>query len=181
MHAWICVAHNVGWDNHTTVITQVDFLFKTFIFSRPLLTLISAHKSGGLRLSNNNHESRPWWAHVLPEPRANRCMRFILSHCRSPICHVNCCSQALCLPVPLAHNGPRNKPTAAVLSARPDGDSNSLCIASSLIIILQCMPVESGWDPRVKGVCWNFTQILGVGYSQNGMILGGKADPWAQS
>lgn len=35
-----------------------------------------------------------------------------------------------------------------------------LSIACSLVIILQCMPVESGWDPRVKGRCWNFKQIL---------------------
>lgn len=57
----------------------------------------------------------------------------------------------------------------------------TLCIACSLVIILQCMPVESGWDSRVKGRCWNFKQILGVGYAQNGMILGGKAYPWARS
>lgn len=56
-----------------------------------------------------------------------------------------------------------------------------LCIACSLVIILQCMPVESGWDPRVKGRCWKLNQILGIGYAQNGMILGGKAYPWAQS
>ena len=28
MYARICVVHNVGWDDHTIVITQVDFLFK---------------------------------------------------------------------------------------------------------------------------------------------------------
>lgn len=56
-----------------------------------------------------------------------------------------------------------------------------LCIACSLVIILQCTPVESGWDPRVKGRCWKFNQILGIGYAQNGMILGGKAYPWAYS
>lgn len=56
-----------------------------------------------------------------------------------------------------------------------------LCIACSLVIILQCMPVESGWDPRVKGRCWKFNQILGIGYAQNGMILGSNAYPWAQS
>lgn len=55
-----------------------------------------------------------------------------------------------------------------------------LCITCSLVIILQCMPVEAGWDPRVKGRCWKFNQILGVGYAQNGMILGSNACPWAQ-
>lgn len=43
-----------------------------------------------------------------------------------------------------------------------------LCMATAFVILFQCFPVQSGWDPRVKGKCLSFPSILGVGYAQNG-------------
>ena len=47
-----------------------------------------------------------------------------------------------------------------------------LCIAVGLVILLQCIPVEAGWDPRIKGKCLSYERILGVGYA-----LGGGCGP----
>ena len=43
-----------------------------------------------------------------------------------------------------------------------------LCVATILVILLQCIPIQAGWDPRVKGKCWSYSQILGIGYAQSG-------------
>lgn len=32
MYVRICVTHNVGWGDHTVMITQVNFLFKHLLF-----------------------------------------------------------------------------------------------------------------------------------------------------
>lgn len=43
-----------------------------------------------------------------------------------------------------------------------------MCVGTGIVIIIQCIPVQAGWDPRIKGKCWTYQQALGVGYSQNG-------------
>lgn len=48
-----------------------------------------------------------------------------------------------------------------------------LCVATACVILFQCFPVQSGWDPRVKGKCLSFPSILGVGYAQNGECYDG--------
>ena len=124
-YVWSDMRHSQRWMGRSYHNDHSGKLpIQTFIIPRPSLTLLSAHERGGFRLSNTPHQIRLWQTHVLPEPRANRRMRSILSHYRSPIRYVNCCSQGLGLPVPPAHHGPRNKQTTAVLSARPDGNSN---------------------------------------------------------
>lgn len=55
MYARMGVIHNVGWDDYTIIITQVNLLFQRLSFPGRHLTLISAHKSGGFRLSNTHH------------------------------------------------------------------------------------------------------------------------------
>lgn len=46
-----------------------------------------------------------------------------------------------------------------------------LCLATATVILIQCIPIQAGWDPRIKGRCWAFSQVLGVGYAQNGEIM----------
>lgn len=60
MYTRVCVIHNVGWDDHTIMITQVDCLSRKFILPMPPLTLISVHEPRGFRLSNTHHQSRLW-------------------------------------------------------------------------------------------------------------------------
>lgn len=43
-----------------------------------------------------------------------------------------------------------------------------LGVATAFVILFQCNPVQSGWDPRVKGTCLSFPSILGIGYAQSG-------------
>ncbi len=43
-----------------------------------------------------------------------------------------------------------------------------LCVATAIVILIQCIPLQAGWDPRIKGRCWAFQQVLGIGYAQNG-------------
>lgn len=47
------------------------------------------------------------------------------------------------------------------------------CIATAVIILIQCRPIQAGWDPRIKGKCWSYSNILGIGYAQSGesMVL----------
>lgn len=46
-----------------------------------------------------------------------------------------------------------------------------LCAATGFVILFQCIPVQAGWDPRVKGKCLSYPSILGIGYAQNGECL----------
>lgn len=41
-------------------------------------------------------------------------------------------------------------------------------IATAIVILVQCIPIQAGWDPRIKGKCWSIQQALGIGYTQNG-------------
>lgn len=43
-----------------------------------------------------------------------------------------------------------------------------LSIATALVILIQCMPLAAGWDPRVKGKCRSYPKSLGIGYAQIG-------------
>ena len=52
-----------------------------------------------------------------------------------------------------------------------------LCVGTALVIILQCLPIQAGWDPRVKGKCWSYSQILGIGYAQNGESIFLSSNP----
>lgn len=46
----------------------------------------------------------------------------------------------------------------------------ALCMATAFVILFQCKPVQSGWDPRVHGQCLPLPSILGIGYAQNGEV-----------
>lgn len=43
-----------------------------------------------------------------------------------------------------------------------------LCVATAIVILIQWIPIQAGWDPRIKGRCWAYSQILGIGYAQSG-------------
>lgn len=43
-----------------------------------------------------------------------------------------------------------------------------LCFGCGTVILVQCHPVQAGWDPRIKGKCLSISQALGIGYAQSG-------------
>lgn len=43
-----------------------------------------------------------------------------------------------------------------------------LCVGTAIVILIQCIPIQAGWDPRIKGKCWSYPQILVIGYTQSG-------------
>lgn len=46
-----------------------------------------------------------------------------------------------------------------------------LCIATAIVILIQCLPIQAGWDPRIKGTCWSLSQSLGIGYAHSGKSM----------
>lgn len=42
-----------------------------------------------------------------------------------------------------------------------------LCTATAIVMLVQCIPIQSGWDPRIKGKCWSYSQVLWIGYAQS--------------
>lgn len=43
-----------------------------------------------------------------------------------------------------------------------------LSLATGFTIIFRCLPVEGGWDPRIRAKCFSYAQILNIGYAQGG-------------
>ncbi|MCJ1466197.1 hypothetical protein MMC07_004816 [Pseudocyphellaria aurata] len=42
-----------------------------------------------------------------------------------------------------------------------------LCIATAIVVLVQCLPIQAAWDPRIEGKCWSLSQSLKLGYAQN--------------
>jgi hypothetical protein len=47
-----------------------------------------------------------------------------------------------------------------------------LSVATVLMIILRCVPIEAGWDPRIPAKCLSYAQVLHIGYAQGGEHAG---------
>lgn len=43
-----------------------------------------------------------------------------------------------------------------------------LSIPTAIEILVQCIPLAAGWDPRVKGKCQSYRRAVGIGYAQIG-------------
>lgn len=43
-----------------------------------------------------------------------------------------------------------------------------LSIPTVILILVQCIPLAAGWDPRVKGKCQSYSNTVGIGYAQIG-------------
>lgn len=43
-----------------------------------------------------------------------------------------------------------------------------LSIPTIILILVQCIPLAAGWDPRVKGKCQSYSNTVGIGYAQIG-------------
>ena len=48
------------------------------------------------------------------------------------------------------------------------GSLGVICGGTAIVILVQCIPIQAGWDPRIKGKCLSLKQALGIGYAQNG-------------
>ena len=47
---------------------------------------------------------------------------------------------------------------------------NSYLHCNSILILVQCQPLASLWDPSVKGHCWSPEVPINIGYAQGGEI-----------
>lgn len=45
-----------------------------------------------------------------------------------------------------------------------------LSVPTAIVILVQCIPLAAGWDPRVKGRCQSYSRSMGIGYVQIGRI-----------
>ncbi|MCJ1470458.1 hypothetical protein MMC07_009103 [Pseudocyphellaria aurata] len=41
-----------------------------------------------------------------------------------------------------------------------------LSVPTAIVILVQCVPLAAGWDPRVKGKCQSYARSVGIGYAQ---------------
>lgn len=166
MYARISVIHNVGWDDHTIVLAQV-ILTSGLPKPQPLTAIqfmnilnfifqILAVRNGLGRhmyyLSLQNIVNTGLYFHVIE----------ILYNLSTAVIKVSACLFLL----RIMARGTTKKLRGFLYILM--GVVLLLCVATAIVILIQCIPIQAGWDPRIKGRCWAYSQILVVGYTQNG-------------
>lgn len=68
----------------------------------------------------------------------------------------------------LANYGPRVRQSLAPLSPCFDDIDGRDGVATSILMIVQCIPVAGAWDPRIKAKCFSSNKVFATGYAQGG-------------
>ncbi|MCJ1470863.1 hypothetical protein MMC07_009510 [Pseudocyphellaria aurata] len=148
MYARINMVHNVGWDDYTILLAQ-------FMNILNLIFQILAVQHGLGRhmyfLPFQNIVDVGLYYHVIE-------VLYVLA---AGVIKISACLFLLRI---------MNRGTTNVLRWSLYILMGVLLVLSSgtaIVILIQCIPVQAGWDPRIKGKCWSYPQILVVGYTQN--------------
>lgn len=152
MYARISVIHNVGWDDHTIVLAQFMNILN-FIFQ--ILAVRNGLGRHMYYLSLQNIVNTGLYFHVIE----------ILYNLSTAVIKVSACLFLL----RFMARGTTKKLRGFLYILM--GVVLLLCVATAIVILIQCIPIQAGWDPRIKGRCWAYSQILVVGYTQNAWAI----------
>lgn len=176
MYARIKLIHNVGWDDHTIVLAQV--VLDSWLPKPQLLTVmqvmnilnfifqILAVENGLGRhmfyLQLQNIVNIGLYFHIIE-------VLYVLT---TAVVKISACLFLLRI---MARGTSKTLRCFLYILM---GILLVLCVATAIVILIQCIPLQAGWDPRIKGKCWSYSQVLGIGYAQNGeiMVLSNAAD-----
>lgn len=166
MYTRINVIHNVGWDDHTIVLAQVilssgmpkpqPLTVAQFMNVLNFIFQMLAVKNGLGRhmyyLPLQNIVNTGLLFHVIK----------ILYNLSTAVIKISACLFLLRI---MARGTTKTLRRSLYILM---GILLVLCVVTAIVILIQCIPIEAGWNPRIKGRCCAYSRILGIGYAQSG-------------